>query len=1287
MFRFRTILADATKAILLLVILVSLVFINRASAATASYASDTLSTHKVSTSADHQIRFKAVTGVDSPTDTITLNLSPFAFGAVGVGDIDILHGPVTGQETSDLHAAAPGINTWGIGVAGGIITLIAPTNAAPGTIPAGNFVTILIGTNATGGVNRLTNPAVAGSYQINIGGTFGDSNALAVAIMNDDSVTITANIIGALTLQSITPSSVIVASPTFTLAASGTGFTSNSVVRYNGSDRVTTYIDDHHLTATIPSSDLTSVGTEFITVWRPITSELSNTLILNINPLPAGGGGVTPVLTIDSNAYSNIQAINITNYSARIIWDTSLAASSRVDYGLTNAYGDSVSNSTAVMSHGIDLTGLQPNTVYHFMVTSQDQYGQIVSSADYTFTTLGSEPLIVSNTTSTSVADTSAIIVWDTNRPANSHVDYGTTPALGMGADGTGEPVNHALTLTGLTPVTLYYYRVTSQDALGATATSSILTFRTVLDATPPTNVNLTATPGDTVVLLQWSLPTEPDFAGVRLVRCEGGYPAGPNDCLLVYQGLANSALDTSLINGTTYYYAAYAYDTSGNFASGALATATPLAGIKLPVKPPIVTTPFPPPPIPPPGCNLNCAALTFDLYIVNPDGTERHMGTNYVRAKYLGDGLTQVNFEDSGADFDYNDLVMTVDKKSCSQIVTHVLSVHARWVHQIHIAITSSAGSQDILLWPDSSQAVGQWSAVNAYEYKQLCEALPLPPPTKPPIVLPTSTTPLLFNVQYYAAGGTVMLQPDERGYFGVLANNPVTVFVPTSNLGSTPKFAVLTVNGQVFNLSLNQEGTGFTGSFTAPASGTFSSQVRINLENGQSLLSDSRFEVQTGGLTVEAQMLRNVSKPKILPNTKVTLYENQNGQWVPWNGAPYGQTNPILSDAAGRYAFVVLNGQYYVLAEKEGYDPAQTPVLKITNNTIGGQIPLIRQPGKKKSTVEALGGVPELLVYVSLRARALIGAPQIIGFLNSFLLPVLFIVGLMNTASAIPLLNLLSYLQFLFTQPILLFNRKKQKRWGVIYNSLTKQPIEYAVVRLLHFESRLIVQTRVTDKLGRYVFYAKPSNYLIDVSKPGFTFPTKFLSNSKEDGEHMGLYHGEMIALADESPISFNVPLDPITTEDSVRTILFHNVLRIIQHVIALTSAILSFLVMIVVQTGPSLFVFLAQMLFYYLFRRLSLPAKSKPWGKVYDASNDRALRNVVVRIFDKKYNKLLETIVTDGKGRFGFFADKNLFYVTAEKPGYTKFTSEDLDLVNTKRETVIDFNIGLKPIKKKK
>jgi len=111
----------------------------------------------------------------------------------------------------------------------------------------------------------------------------------------------------------------------------------------------------------------------------------------------------------------------------------------------------------------------------------------------------------------------------------------------------------------------------------------------------------------------------------------------------------------------------------------------------------------------------------------------------------------------------------------------------------------------------------------------------------------------------------------------------------------------------------------------------------------------------------------------------------------------------------------------------------------------------------------------------------------------------------------------------------------------------------------------------------------------------------------------------------------------------------------------------------------------IFLAQVGFYFLFRRLALPAKARPWGKIYNSSTKQPIKGAVVRIFDKKFNKLLETMLTGERGRYGFFADKNTFYITVEAEGYEKYTSKDIDLVRTKKETVVDFDVALKPINK--
>lgn len=85
---------------------------------------------------------------------------------------------------------------------------------------------------------------------------------------------------------------------------------------------------------------------------------------------------------------SNVQAVNITPYSARITWDTDEPCTSQIEHGPTVAYGVlSPISSTRVTSHSLALVGLEPATTYHFRVRSQDVAYNETLSGDYTFTT------------------------------------------------------------------------------------------------------------------------------------------------------------------------------------------------------------------------------------------------------------------------------------------------------------------------------------------------------------------------------------------------------------------------------------------------------------------------------------------------------------------------------------------------------------------------------------------------------------------------------------------------------------------------------------------------------------------------------------------------------------------------------------------------------------------------------------------------------------------------------------------------------------------------------------
>ena len=68
---------------------------------------------------------------------------------------------------------------------------------------------------------------------------------------------------------------------------------------------------------------------------------------------------------------------------------------------------------------------------------------------------------------------TTAVVTWTTDDPSDSRVDYGTSPgSLAQSASGAIPVTSHSLGLTGLSPATTYYYRVTSADAASNAATS-----------------------------------------------------------------------------------------------------------------------------------------------------------------------------------------------------------------------------------------------------------------------------------------------------------------------------------------------------------------------------------------------------------------------------------------------------------------------------------------------------------------------------------------------------------------------------------------------------------------------------------------------------------------------------------------------------------------------------------------------------------------------------------------------------------------------------------------------
>jgi len=113
----------------------------------------------------------------------------------------------------------------------------------------------------------------------------------------------------------------------------------------------------------------------FLIVAHHVTADIDT---VRVTAVPADiGGPVISAVTAEAGPTS-----------AYITWTTDEPATAKVAYGLTTAYTDTAFVSPKLeLAHGVPITGLNPNTTYHYRVLSWDNVGNLSAYADTTLTT------------------------------------------------------------------------------------------------------------------------------------------------------------------------------------------------------------------------------------------------------------------------------------------------------------------------------------------------------------------------------------------------------------------------------------------------------------------------------------------------------------------------------------------------------------------------------------------------------------------------------------------------------------------------------------------------------------------------------------------------------------------------------------------------------------------------------------------------------------------------------------------------------------------------------------
>jgi hypothetical protein len=195
-------------------------------------------------------------------------------------------------------------------------------------------------------------------------------------------------------------------------------------------------------------------------------------------------------------------------------------------------------------------------------------------------------------------------LAWTASTGANS---YNIKRAATNGGPYTtvAAPAGTSYTDTTVTNGTPYYYVVTAVNATGESGNSNqAAATATAAPTAPAAPLNLTATGGNQQISLAWKASTGATSYHVKRAATNGG------PYTTVASPAGTSFADTTVTNGTTYYYVVTAVSASGESANSNQASATPSA-----------------PPAPAPPTNPGTSSCATPISAVNTAGDTNVVG------------------------------------------------------------------------------------------------------------------------------------------------------------------------------------------------------------------------------------------------------------------------------------------------------------------------------------------------------------------------------------------------------------------------------------------------------------------------------------------------------------------------------------------------------------------------------------------------------------------------------------------------------------------------------------
>lgn len=330
-------------------------------------------------------------GAPSTTQPVHLAHYPGAFGGAEyfpglLDDVRLYNRALTATEITALYDSAPPLDTTP--------PTIAITAPLSGTTVTGTITVSASASDAVSvaGVQFQLNGAPLGAedtaspYAVSWDATTAASGAHTLTAVARDAAGNTATSAAvSVTVADTSPPTVAITAP-LTGAILGAGTTSVSA----------TASDNVGIAGVQFMLDGASLGAELTSA--PYTISFDTTAVLNgSHTLTAVARDAAGNITTSAGVTVTVDRVPPTltalstcarTTGATLSWQTDEAADAAVEYGTTTAYGGLVSDGTPGTTHTLALSGLAPNTTYHYRLKSTDSAGNSAASGDRLLITL-----------------------------------------------------------------------------------------------------------------------------------------------------------------------------------------------------------------------------------------------------------------------------------------------------------------------------------------------------------------------------------------------------------------------------------------------------------------------------------------------------------------------------------------------------------------------------------------------------------------------------------------------------------------------------------------------------------------------------------------------------------------------------------------------------------------------------------------------------------------------------------------------------------------------------------